>query len=445
MVMMAKGAIKKKRTFVIMTRLPYTEKTMANFRRIVVFSLGLTLSLAAALAQSGFYLKDGDRVVFYGDSITDQRLYTTFAETYVLTRFPKMKVAFVHSGWGGDRVSGGGGGPVDLRLQSDVFAYKPTVITIMLGMNDGSYRPFDQKIFDPYADGTRHIVESVQKALPGIRITLIRPSPYDDVTRAPGFEGGYNAVLVRYGDFLKELAGTDKLAIADLNSDVVAALRKANDLDAETAKKIVPDRVHPGPGGHLLMAEALLKAWDAPSTVAAVEIDAAAKSVLKAENTDVTGLATAPALSWTETDHALPMPLDTKDLPLALALRASDFVDALDREPLRVTNLTAARYTLEIDGESAGTFTREELAEGINLATLPTPMAKQAARVHELTLRHNLVHFARWRQLQVPLADEQTGQLQNALNAMDALEAELVEQQRAAAQPKPHRYALVAQ
>src|ERR1700722_7869376 len=168
MVMMAKGAIKKKRTFVIMTRLPYTEKTMANFRRIVVFSLGLTLSLAAALAQSGFYLKDGDRVVFYGDSITDQRLYTTFAETYVLTRFPKMKVAFVHSGWGGDRVSGGGGGPVDLRLQRDVFAYKPTVMTIMLGMNDGSYRPFDQKIFDPYADGTRHIVESIHKTSPCI-------------------------------------------------------------------------------------------------------------------------------------------------------------------------------------------------------------------------------------------------------------------------------------
>jgi lysophospholipase L1-like esterase len=418
---------------------------MANSRRIAVFSLVLTLSLSIALAQYAFYLKDGDRVVFYGDSITDQRLYTTFAETYVLTRFPKMKVVFIHSGWGGDRVTGGGGGPVDLRLQRDVFAYKPTVMTIMLGMNDGSYRAFDQKIFDTYADGTRHIIESVQKTLPGIRITLIQPSPYDDVTRAPGFEGGYNAVLVRYGDFLKELAASDKLTIADLNSSVVAALRKANDLDAETAKKIVPDRVHPGPGGHLLMAEALLKAWDAPATVAAVEIDAAAKSVVKSENAEVTGLSTAPALSWTETDHALPMPLDMKDLPLALALRASDFVDALDRESLRVTNLSAARYTLEIDGTSAGTFSREELAEGINLATLPTPMAKQAARVHELTLRHNVVHFARWRQVQVPLADEQTGQLQNALNAMDALEAELVDQQRAAAQPKPHQYTLVAQ
>ena len=110
--------------------------------------LFLLLLLSSGLfAQADFYLKDGDRVVFYGDSITDQRLYTTFTESYVLTRFPRMKVSFVHSGWGGDRVTGGGGGPIDVRLQRDVLTYKPTVLTIMLGMNDGRYRAFDPDIF----------------------------------------------------------------------------------------------------------------------------------------------------------------------------------------------------------------------------------------------------------------------------------------------------------
>src|SRR6202790_1451097 len=103
------------------------------------------------VAQRDFYLKDGDRVVFYGDSITDQRLYTTFTESYALTRFPQMKIDFVHSGWGGDRVTGGGGGPIDVRLQRDVLPYKPTVLTIMLGMNDGRYRPFDPAIFNDFS------------------------------------------------------------------------------------------------------------------------------------------------------------------------------------------------------------------------------------------------------------------------------------------------------
>src|SRR6266545_2861083 len=173
-------------------------------------SLVRTLCLAAfvalqARAQS-FALKDGDRVVFYGDSITDQRLYTTFAETYVVTRFPKLNVSFVHSGWGGDRVTGGGGGPIDVRLRRDVFAYKPTVVTIMLGMNDGRYRAFDEAVFQTFADGYKHIVESLKGSLAGVRITALRPSPYDDVTRPPLFPGGYNAVLVKYGDFIQQLA-----------------------------------------------------------------------------------------------------------------------------------------------------------------------------------------------------------------------------------------------
>src|SRR3954451_19606445 len=110
----------------------------------------LLLLAGAAWAQADFYLKDGDRVVFYGDSITDQRLYTTFTESYVLTRFPTLNVVFTHSGWGGDRVGGGGGGPVDLRLARDVFPYQPTVMTIMLGMNDGGYRALDETLLNTY-------------------------------------------------------------------------------------------------------------------------------------------------------------------------------------------------------------------------------------------------------------------------------------------------------
>jgi len=79
---------------------------------------GYCSAKALAAPPGNFYLHDGDRVVFYGDSITDQRLYTTFVETYVITRFPQMKVSFVHSGVGGDRVTGGGAGAIDVRLPS---------------------------------------------------------------------------------------------------------------------------------------------------------------------------------------------------------------------------------------------------------------------------------------------------------------------------------------
>src|SRR5437764_287947 len=139
-------------------------------RTTTIFAVAAVFATLAT-AQNPFYLKDGDRVVFYGDSITDQRLYSTFTESYVITRFPGMNVAFTHSGWGGDRVSGGGGGPIDLRLSRDVFPYKPTVVTIMLGMNDGGYKTFDQKTFDTYTTGFEHILDSLKANAPNSRIT----------------------------------------------------------------------------------------------------------------------------------------------------------------------------------------------------------------------------------------------------------------------------------
>jgi len=407
--------------------------------------LTLLIWASAAGAQSGFYLKNGDRVVFYGDSITDQRLYTTFVETYVVTRFPQLNVGFVHSGWGGDRVGGGGGGKIDERLKRDVIAYRPTVVTVMLGMNDGSYRAFDQKVFETYAAGYQHIVQALKTALPGLRFTLIQPSPYDDVTRPPTFEGGYNAVLVRYSQFVKELAQKEGLQVADLNTSVVAALTKANAADSALAQKIVPDRVHPGPGGHLLMAAALLKAWNAPAVVTAVELDAASKRTVRAENTKVSWSAGDGGIYWSQADGALPLPFEMNDAALALAVRSSDLVESLDQQPLKVTGLSAPRYLLKIDGEEVGTFTKEQLADGINLAVLPTPMLKQAKEVHTLTLKHNNIHFARWRQVQVPLQTETSPQVQKAMEALDALEADLVQRQRAAAQPKSHRYELIPQ
>jgi lysophospholipase L1-like esterase len=404
--------------------------------------LCLFILVTSLSGESPFLLKNGDTVVFYGDSITDQRLYTTFAETYAVTRFPNLVVKFVHSGWGGDRVTGGGGGPINVRLQRDVYPYKPTVMTIMLGMNDGRYKAFDEQIFDTYANGMKDIVTNVKTTIPGIRITLIEPSPYDDVTRPPVFAEGYNSVLVRYGAFLKDFAARDNMNFADLNTSVVKELGKANAIDPEGAKKLLPDRVHPGPGGHLLMAKALLESWNAPSIVTSVEMDAEAGSATRSENTSITGVKTEGALSWDQTDKALPMPLDMKDAGVALAVRSSDVVEALNQELLRVSGLTGESYRLKIDGEDMGAFTKAQLSDGINLATLPTPMMRQAADVHALTLKHNNVHFARWRTVQVPLERETLEHKQAAMDAMDLLEADIVRQQRAMAQPKPHHYEL---
>ena len=83
-----------------------------------------------------FALKDRDRVVFYGDSITEQRLYTTYVEQYVLTHYPDRRITFINTGWGGDKVSSndckpcaGVGGLA--RIKRDVIDHRPTVVTLL--------------------------------------------------------------------------------------------------------------------------------------------------------------------------------------------------------------------------------------------------------------------------------------------------------------------------
>jgi hypothetical protein len=312
----------------------------------------------------------------------------------------------------------------------------------MLGMNDGSYRAFDEKIFETYSKGYEHILDTLKSALPDVRVTLIQPSPFDDVTRKPNFEGGYNAVLLKYGEYLKGLAAKRKLTLADLNTGLVEATRKADAIDHDTAVKFNPDRVHPAPAGQLLMAEGLLKAWDAPSLVSSVEIDTEAASSVKAQNARVSELVVGDSITWTQEDEALPYPLDRIDPVVALALRSSDFLDALDRQIIKVDKLKADKYALKIDGNTVGEFTREALAEGVNIAALDTPMWRQSRQVLELILSHNNTHHLRWRVLPTSLSEYESA-YREAFDAIGKLEAEIVKKERVTALPKPHRFELV--
>lgn len=398
-----------------------------------------------------FFLKDNDRVVFYGDSITEQKLYTTFIETYCVTRFPKRNFTFVHSGWGGDRVTGGGGGPIDLRLKRDVLAYKPTVVTICLGMNDASYRAFDQNIFNTYVNGYRHIIETLEKELPGVRLTLLTASAYDDVTHAPGFAGGYNSTLTTYGEAVKALGAEYNIPVADTNAPLVAALNRAETANPTVASQILPDRVHPRPGGHLVMAAAVLRAWNAPSMVADIEIDAQSGQVRQQENTRISGLkVNGDALSFTHLDNALPWPFDrdpARNPEAALTLAVSDIEAMLNRDMLKITGLKGDRYQVNVDGKTIGIISANDLQNGVDLAALPgLPTNEQAAMVLALTRKHNDLHSRRWRNVQ--LADKRKGlddvpdNVRQEMDALDAQEVEAVKEQRLMAQPKPHRVEL---
>ena len=401
----------------------------------------LSLAVTAPAQEKAFFLHDGDTVVFYGDSITEQRYYTQWVETYVATRFPHMHIHFFSVGNGGDTVRGGSAGPIDLRLTRDVLPLHPTVMVIMLGMNDGGYGPLSEKTESAYRTGYEHILTTVHQALPKVRFCLLGPSPYDEVTRPPKFEGGYNPTLIHFGQIDRELAEEHKGIFIDLNAPFVAALQRGVSVDPLATELLLPDRVHPEQLIQRVMAEAIVKGWNGPDIVSATTIDAAKPAVISTLRSHVSDLHSDQAsLSWTELDDALPLPLDDTNMGTHFLREISPVSDELDRQPLAVQGLPSGAYQLTIDGAAFGKFSNEELAAGINLTDGITPMVGQSYRVGWSVRDREDTHFVRQRMF--------LSQFKSGTNpepgATDLLQFEEVQQHEieAEAQPLPHKFAL---
>ena len=77
------------------------------------------VALAGACVAEPF--RDGDTVVFFGDSITHGGLYHKYIVDFYRTRFPERKIRFVNSGIGGDTAAG-----AMKRIPEDVAEYDPS-------------------------------------------------------------------------------------------------------------------------------------------------------------------------------------------------------------------------------------------------------------------------------------------------------------------------------
>jgi lysophospholipase L1-like esterase len=413
-------------------------------KRLLLLVICVTFTILPAPAQSStdaFALRNGDRVVFYGDSITAQRLYTRFTEDFVVSRYPEMHIDFFNAGVSGDTVEGGHGGDMETRVRRDVLPLHPTVVTIMLGMNDGRYTTEYDKNFAAYADGYRHLVAALRASLPDVRLYLIRPSPYDEIAHPP-LIAGYNSVMLRYGQFVADLGRELGIAVIDFNQPLTAALQAGMRIDPAMAGSLLPDRIHPSPAAHWIMAAALAEAWHLDPVVSSVTIDAQAAKIAGEERSTVRQVAIANgAVSWTQLDRAVPLPLELNDTMTQFLLKISD-LGAVDQEMLRVSGLTAPHYTLLIDGQKVGSFTREDLNSGVNLALIQTPIEQGAKAVDWTSDDRAKLSSTRF---DLVTESETIPSRQEANAALDVLDRDMIDSEYKSAQPKAHAFELVAE
>ena len=416
-------------------------------RRLLLTTVGITslclnLSYAAAAGpppnhsarlsrvllnqkQSDFALKDGDRVVFYGDSITEQRLYTTYVEHYVLTHYPDRRVTFINTGWGGDKVSGndckpcaGVGGLA--RIKRDVIDHRPSVVTLLFGMNDGQYRDFDPAILKVYEDGLTAIIREL-KSKTAARAYVMTPTVYDGTRHTSwSHTDRYNDVLDRYSEAVKAIAKREGLSVIDLHTVTTEALMQAKKDDP--AYTFASDGVHPEEDGQLLMAAEILRGWGAP--VGGLELS----KQVTLDKQRTARLSVIAPLPW-------PEPLPSEKLR-----RIRPVIMEIGQVILHLTGLPSGKYKIAIDGKDAGEYTSEALSGGIPASLLSGKATDETRVLAGLVRKRADLFFLRWRQFEAGLATE----YQSATRVVSSLDLLIDEiQERTRMLGASHKYQLV--
>lgn len=359
-----------------------------KFPRFFLLFLWLCLPASGAPALQ---FQDGERWCAIGDSITHGGPYHRYVYLYYATRFPGRKIDFFNCGISGDTAGG-----ALRRLEADVLRHKPSVATLMLGMNDVSRGLYEEGADAPdlqqkrayaletHSANMRKLAERLRAA--GCRLVFLTPSIYDETADLPRPNApGVNGALGWCAEGARRLALEFDAGLVDFHATMGALNLRMQQEDPHFTL-IGADRIHPGEAGHLVMAYLLLKAQEAPMFAAEIREDAAGKDNLR----------------FTRTEGALPFPVPSGAVA---ALRLVPFMEELNQERLCVASLAEGTYKLAIDGETVGQFTAAELGAGINLAELhSTPQYKQALAVaaldekrHELVKQLRVVDYVEWK------------------------------------------------
>ncbi|MCE5199519.1 MAG: SGNH/GDSL hydrolase family protein [Armatimonadota bacterium] len=400
-----------------------------TFTKVVLAVVALIICLGCPVLSQPM-LKDGERMVFFGDSITEQQIYSRYIMNYFALRYPDAKITFRNAGWGGDRSPGGLN-----RLKRDVLSLKPSVVSLCFGMNDGGYRDFDQGLFDTYMTGMKGLVSELKAA--GVKVVLLTPGCVDPDRN--GSLKNYNNTLALFGKGVVELAAKERLPVYDINKlmwDIQTQVKAA-----DPSFTMIPDSVHPNAPGHILMAYGLIKDLGCESSASGLTIDAA-KAEVEADRCRVENLKIkTDAITFVRTDDALPIFYEPG---IDAILKFAPYISTLNEYKLKVTGLKPGNWKLTVQGVEVGKFSADALASGVDLSNMPGPWKTLAEKVNAISANQEYLYFSRWRMVElINFPSEVKRDTDALLNKLDNLIAAREAERAKAVANRKWRWSLV--
>ncbi|MBX3440729.1 MAG: hypothetical protein KF861_24780, partial [Planctomycetaceae bacterium] len=188
--------------------------------------------------------KEPVRVVCFGDSVTGlyyhtggRRAYTDLLGTALARLCPRGEITMINAGISGHTTRNA----LD-RIETDVLAKSPTLVTVMFGLNDMTRVPLDE-----YRANLVQIVEKVRGV--GAEVVLCTPNSVITTDSRPSEK------LEQYCEVARDVARDHQTALCDC----YAIYQAARERDPSAWRLLMSDEIHPNHDGHKLIAESIAR------------------------------------------------------------------------------------------------------------------------------------------------------------------------------------------
>lgn len=214
------------------------------------------------------------RIVCFGDSVTlgvphvaPEDTFPAVLQRRLNTRYaPSPEVCTFNSGVGGENSAEG-----LARIDEDVLAHEPTLVTVEFGLNDIRYEPDKRVSEEQFADNLREMHRRITDA--GAGVIFMTPNPiinlyhvYSHATRYYDQWGGCDGLNAIYAGVIRQIAHELSAPLCDIYSAFVKEAVEAEfrgetfdyrDLSILSSLISSRDGVHPTTAGQQKIAAEL--------------------------------------------------------------------------------------------------------------------------------------------------------------------------------------------
>ena len=356
-----------------------------------ILLLFITLSNQIAVAQNKsqgvteasnatFELKDGDRVVFLGNSLFENDLQYGYLELALTTRWPNRDVTYRNLGWTGDTVFGEARSYItspsayDLLIEQLMKA-QPTVVFIAYGANEAIE---GEAALSRFSQGLNQLLDKIDQL--DAKAILLSPIPMMSA-ESPENLANRNAMLELYASAIAKTASERGKRFIDIFNPL---------LENNKNVKLSDNGLHLNENGYYYLASTIEEGLGlVPRSKESVIINLTKNGVE----------ATVPAkvLGSGKNNGNINFTIDEDYLPLPLPEQGGGSADNVLE--LEITGLKKGVYTLTTDDSQVMVISAsaKKWKEGIEIRRGPS--FSQVSQLREKIIKKNELFFHQYRPL----------------------------------------------